>query len=191
MIIDPLETTMNALKDISIKEYSTLETNLLTIAGLLPKKSKSLSMNFLKKIFSTNDNIILILLGHLYIERLLNEIIIKVDSLAQSRGNDKLNTFYKKIIFLKKEKIIEDNIADDIIIMNVLRNCFAHELNYQLLNFDPWILSKLKKYQREDVEPKNKKNKEVFIRIILKMYFFNILKHLSSEFRFLHLIKEQ
>ncbi len=126
MIIDPLETTMNALKDISIKEYSTLETNLLTIAGLLPKKSKSLSMNFLKKIFSTNDNIILILLGHLYIERLLNEIIIKVDSLAQSRGNDKLNTFYKKIIFLKKEKIIEDNIADDIIIMNVLRNCFAH-----------------------------------------------------------------
>ncbi len=190
--INPLEIIFDACKATNKREYPNIEKTLLTVIEFLPKKSKNLSTNFFRKIFSTSENITLILLGHLYIERLLNEIItIKYSILNTDDKNIKFNSFYKKIAFLKKEGVLEVNVADDIITINELRNCFAHELNYQLSSFDLWKLSELKKYRREVFEPKNRKLKEIFTRLILKIYFFNLMRNLSSEFRFLHLINEQ
>ncbi len=189
--ISLFEILFDTSKKINKREYPKLENMLLNVTKLQPKKSKMLSTNFIKKMFLTNDNITLILLGHLYIERLLNEIItINFNYSTTNNKNSKINTFYKKIAYLKNKGVIAKNVADDIIIINELRNCFAHKLNYQLSNFDLWRLSELKKYSRECHVPKNKKLKEVYNRVILKIYFFNLIINLPKEFRYLYLLND-
>ncbi|OKL40790.1 hypothetical protein A3841_13145 [Pontibacter flavimaris] len=169
-----------------------LETSLTNfIDSFFPRSSVKLGTNFIKKVTTSTDNITFILLGHLYIERLLNEILLKEFDIHDiKKGNKSLNTFYKKVVFLKKTKTIDEELINDILLINSLRNAFAHELNYKLSNFNIWKLSALKNVERNDFEPNSKAAKDIFTRLIIKVYFFKILRDLTEKFRFLSLLNE-
>jgi len=189
-VSDFLNLILPSLQKVKKADSSTLETNLeKLINSFYPKNSITLFTNFYKKIFTTTDNITLILLGHLYIERLLNEILHKSCSI-QANELKKLNTFYKKVIFLNAESKLDNDFVKDILLINNLRNCLAHELNYKLSDFDVWEFSALKSYKRDNFEPKNNAAKEVFIRLILKIYFYKVYQGLAEKFRFLILLNK-
>ncbi|TPE45586.1 hypothetical protein [Pontibacter mangrovi] len=180
------------LKQTKKEDFVTLETSLSDlIDSFSPRNSVKLGTNFIQKVITSTDNITFVLLGHLYIERLLNEILLKEFDIQDiKKANKSLNTFYKKVVFLKKAKTIDEELINDILLINSLRNAFAHELNYKLSNFNIWKLSALQNVERNDFEPNSKAAKDIFTRLIIKVYFFKILRDLTEKFRFLSLLNE-
>ncbi len=179
-----------SLKKLKLKELHKTETSLEKLFEvLLPKKSKILSRIIEKKIFSSYDSMNIVLVAHLFIERLLNEILDKkLIDFTLLHQNGFFNTFYKKILFLKTQGLINE-IADDILLFNNLRNKFAHKLNYDIYDFDFNSFIIIKKTRSERII-KFKRYKNMYYRILVKLIFFSIELELYNQYDFLYLIDE-
>jgi len=191
-MIDLIDSALKDLKTRKQSEFIDHEKLVMaTFSIALPKQSKTLNTNLIKKIFSIDEELNLILVGHLYLEKLLNGILtenLKGFEILDKRGV--LNSFYKKIMFLKSEQITPNQILDDLLIFNQLRNMYAHELNYNIADFDIFKLSFLKKYA-SSFQIKRRSNKRILNRILVRHSIFHLLLKLTSTHSYLHLIDEK
>lgn len=187
-----LESTLQLLCKSKITEYEKIEDSVIGFSYLvLPKSTKSLSLNFIKRTYQIKDELSLILIGHLYIERFLDEILNnKLENYIILEKAGVLNSFYKKVMFLKSERFISDVIADDILIVNQIRNKYAHQLNYNLNEFDFYKFSFMKKYKGK-FKVKSKRNIRILYRVILRLLFFSLIDSLSNRYKFLFLLNDK
>lgn len=171
---------------INVKQLKNMldSDSLFGLASLMPKKSIALSTNYFKDISTTKDTRTLILIIHLYLENVINAIIKeKFVNSEEIKGF----TFYQKIKILKATDIIANNISNDILYINSIRNKFAHNLNYDaslidFLNFSKLAqINKMKKYKMKIYQIKYNH----FMLVIYSMY---LLMKLSEEFPLIHLL---
>ncbi len=191
-MINLIDTAVDTLKVLKQSELLNHEKRLMDIFSfILPNKSKALSTNFYKKIFSIENELNLVLVSHLYLERVLNEILHKnLNGFETLERKGILNSFYKKIVFLRSERITPDSILNDLLIFNQLRNRYAHELNYNLAEFDIFQFSFLKKHSKS-FDIKRKSSKRTLNRILVRHSVFHLIVQLTSNHRYLHLIDEE
>ena len=92
-MIKLIPSIINDLQNRKQSEYIYHEENVMAVfTFLMPKNSIELNKNLIKKIFNIDEEINLVLISHLYLERLLNEIIFENIS---DDNNEKINSFYK------------------------------------------------------------------------------------------------
>ena len=178
---------LNYLKENNYIQFEK-ETDIL-IQQLMPKRSKRLSRNLKKKIFTQEHSILIILLGHLYIERLVNEILNKELINYSSINSNILNTFYKKITYIKSQNILGDTLCEDLILLNKLRNKFAHNLNYDISSFDIYGFSITEENKVKEI--RQGKNKTVAFRVLIKLIIMSIEYELCKQKEYLFLINEE
>lgn len=169
-------------------DYLELEKKIMRLADeFFPQKSTSLGKNLSKNALTSESELDLILTGHLYLERLINDILD--DILNDFKSLEKsgiLNSFHKKACYLKLEKIVSSDLIDDIIIFNKLRNKFAHNLNYDLVDFDVFQFSFSKDFS-DKITPKRKDYKRAATRIIIRSSLLYFLFNLTKEHNILFL----
>ena len=166
-----------------IKEYK-LDEYVIFLKQFLPNKTKIMGVSFLKDITEIEDHRLLILMSHLYFENFIEEIIKK--RLNYSSRTLK-SAFFRKLEILYKSKILDDFYYSELGFINDLRNNYAHNLSFDILdyNFDksPRLknLKILKKYRA-------KRSKRKLYNFIIRMYLISILFALSHDFREIHLL---
>ena len=179
------EAFMDSLENESewIKE-SKLDDYIIFLKQFLPNKTKIMGRAFLKDITEIEDHRLLILMSHLYFENFIEEIIKK----RLNYSSRTLNlSFFNKLEILYASKIFDDFFYSELRFINNLRNSYAHNLSFDILdyNFDksPRLknLKILKKYHA-------KRSKRKLYNFIIRMYLISILFALSHDFREIHLL---
>jgi hypothetical protein len=85
---------------------------------------------------NTNDPISLTILCHLYSEYWINQIIEEKSPTAKEILDNRNFTFSIKLVLVYNMGFITEVIYSNIKILNNLRNKIAHQLDYDLNNFD-------------------------------------------------------
>jgi len=184
-----IKPVIDSLNEINEKDYPKIENMIdVSIQSMMPEKSKVLSRNLKKKIFGQQDFLQIVLTGHLYIERLINEILSKELNGFNQLGN-LFNTFYKKVSFIRSESILNESLCDDILLLNNLRNKYAHRLNYDICIFNIFDFSYLQEY-RNNVDIRYKKNKKIAYRVFVKLIVVSLESDLCNQKKYLSLIDE-
>ncbi len=176
-----IDSLLNNLTLCKKSDYIKLEKTIMNLADeFFPKNSKSLGQNLSKKALTASNDLDLILVGHLYIERLLNDLLDHVLKGFKSLEKTIFSSFYKKAIYVKYEKLVSVKSVDDILVFNQLRNKFAHNLNYDLADFDVFKFSYAKPYA-DKIKPKRKNDKRVCNRLIIRASLLYFLFNLTKE----------
>lgn len=178
VFMDSLEKEDEWIKEDKLDNY------IIFLKQFLPNKTKIMGRAFLKDITEIEDHRLLILMSHLYLENFI-EIIIK----TRSNYSPKLlrSSFHRKLKFLYESEIIDDFYYSELGFINNLRNCHAHNLSFDLLdynfNMSPRLrgLKILKKYRA-------KRAKRKLHNFIIRMYLISILFALTYDFREIHLL---
>ncbi|KAB2940620.1 MAG: hypothetical protein MPEBLZ_00085 [Candidatus Methanoperedens nitroreducens] len=171
-----------------IKEHK-FDGWLLMLKQFLPKKTKIMGTAFLKDIVEIKDHRLLILLSHLYFENFINEIIRK-----RLNSSSKIldMSFSTKLEILRATKIFDDFYYSELRFINNLRNMYAHNLYFDVLNynFDKSLAIKslkvLDKYR-------SKRAKRKLCDFILRIYLIYLVLIFSKNFKetnFLDIMKE-
>ncbi len=166
-----------------IKEYK-LDNYILFLKQFLPNKTKIMGRAFLKDVIEIEDHRLLILISHLYFENFIEEII--KNRLNYSSRTLNLS-FYQKLEFLYTSEIIDDFYYSELRFINNLRNSYAHNLCFDVLDYDfnksPELksLKILKKYR-------SKRAKRKLYNFIIRIYLTYILFALSHDFREIYLL---
>lgn len=182
------DAVVGAVKMFKPKEIIKFEQGQDNTVNLLPKKTKILGRAFLKEIFSTKDNRLLILVGHLYLENFLIEIIKhKFKNYEELEKSKIIDGFYKKVKLLESQGYLTEDIVNDLLMINGIRNKFVHNLNYQINRIDVFKFYHLKIYKNY-LNIKNKEALKSFNRLIIKQVFFWSLIKLTQRYRFIHLM---
>ena len=150
-----------------------------------PKKSKTLVKNFQKLIFSIDDPLHLTIRSHLYAEIMLNAIIQK----NFKKPEKIINTFsfLQKIQLLYALGKLDNNLFADLIHLNKLRNNFAHNLRYDISEFNFSQFSDLNDvYKKKDYRQKSAKR--VLNLLLFKFEMLFILGNMTDQFREILLI---
>jgi hypothetical protein len=162
---------------------------LLMLKQFLPKQTKIMGRAFLKDIVEIKDLRLLILLSHLYFENFINEIIRKrLD--ASSKILD--FSFNIKLEILRASKIIDDSLYIELRFVNNLRNNYAHNLYFDVLdyNFEKSSAIKNLKILNKYHSKRAKKKLYDFILRIYLIYLAMIFTYNFSETNFLDITKE-
>lgn len=171
-------------KDLSQINVKQLNKMLDSFASLFPEKSKVLSTNYFKDIFTTKDTRTLILIIHLYLEHIISAII-KEKYLNYKEISD--FSLFRKVKILRATDIITDNISNDILHINSIRNKFAHNLNYDaslivIQKFSKLAhINKMKRYKMKSYQRK-------YNHFVLVFYCTYLLMQLSEDFPLIHLL---
>ena len=178
---DNLLLTLSTAKTKDLPNLFNLLDNLIISA--LPKKSKTLSRNFIKTIFSVNEDRLLILLSHLYLEKCIEEIIIN-----KFKRPKKIltNSFKKKVDIIYSLGELDENIYHKIILINRIRNKYVHNLDYhyKIENFVEF--SDIKKVL-DFIQNKHIQSRPLILRYLLKIELFIVVLDLYGKHRFLYL----
>lgn len=176
--IDSLEDESEWIKDYKLDGYLTF------LKHFLPNETKIMSVSFLKDVTEIKEHRLLILMSHLYFENFIEKIIKK--RLEYSSRTLK-SSFFSKLKLLYESKIIDDFYYHELRFINNLRNNYAHDLNFDILdyNFDESPILKdlkiLKKYSA-------KRSKRKLYNFVIRMHLIYILFALSHDYKEIHLL---
>ncbi len=96
----------------------------------LPKSSNLLVNNFISDILTLRSNLRnLVIISHLYFENIIDGLI--ETNFKNPQAFDNFN-FYNKIKVLESQKVLDDDIMNYLLLINNIRNKFAHNLDYDM-----------------------------------------------------------
>lgn len=95
-----------------------------------------LGSELLRQIYILKEPLSIVITGHLFIESFINHIIETKFKLSHLILENRDFTFNLKIEILKSKNYLDDKIYFDIKLLNQLRNKFAHNLLYNIADFD-------------------------------------------------------
>lgn len=166
-----------------IKEHK-LDYYILFLKNFLPKKTKIMGRAFLKDVIEIEDHRLLILISHLYFENFIEEIIKKRLNYSSRTLN---SSFSQKLELLHTSEIIDEFYYSELKFINNLRNSYAHNLSFDVLDYDfnnsPELksLKILQKYR-------SKRAKTKLYNFIIRIYLTYIFFALSHDFKEIHLL---
>ncbi len=150
-------------------------------------KLEMLGANLLKTLDDETDGLSLIIRSHLYIERILDYIIEKKFKYHNSILKEDF-TFYKKLLILKSKNYLQNQMFLTIKYINTIRNKYAHNLDYNIANFDlslfPYCEDVYSSLKTTNINIK----KEAHI-FILKYIIYNLLINLTKKHPYISELK--
>jgi len=179
------QSLLETLPKINIKSINQISSASKELhAAFFPKKSKALVMNFFKLIFSIDDPLHLVIRSHLYTEVMLNAVITKNFKNPEKVINFSYSQKIKILFALGK---LDTQLSTDLNYLNQLRNKFAHNLKYDIAEFDFSQFSDLKGiYKKKDYQRKS--SKRSLNLFLFKYEILFILGNMTTQFREILLI---
>ena len=178
---DLLLALKNAKTDDLLNLFSSVDS---LIIDYLPKKSKTLSRNIMKSIFSANEDRLLIILSHLYLEICIDEIIVNKFKKSKNILN---NSFKKKVDIIYSLDELDENLYKKIILLNRIRNQYVHNLDYRFKIDDFIEFSDIKKVL-DYIQKKHIRSRPLILRYLLKIELYITVLDLHKKHRFLYLV---
>ena len=179
---------VESVKQLKPKDIVNFQNTEEWVSYFLPKTTKVFGRAFLKEIFDSENDRLLVLMGHLYLENILVEIIKhKFKNIDKLEKSGITNSFYKKVKLLESQNYLSEDIVTDIIFINEIRNKFVHNLKYTLDEIDIFRFFHMTRF-RDYLEIKNKKARMAFNKLLIKLTFMYLLFKLSKKHRFIHLM---
>jgi hypothetical protein len=186
MTIPKLDTRMEtALAEFERVPFRQLENCLRAMAQLgddWPKKSKSLTTNLRKELFSSLEPRTAVLTVHLYFDHIL--------SLALRRGGvsrarlDRVS-FFERLRRIEVQGLFGPALVLQLRTLNHLRNQFAHNLFFDMADWDPFSFSWVRAICKRI--PSARKYRRLKNLIIFKIAMMKLYQELHQEQRWLYL----
>lgn len=95
-----------------------------------------LGSELLRQMYQLNEPLSIVMTGHLFIESLLNKVIESKFKHSNLILDNREFTFNLKLETLKAKNYLDDHLYFDIKYLNSLRNKYAHNLLYDIADFD-------------------------------------------------------
>lgn len=179
------QSLLENLSNINLKKITQLHlASNEMYSAFFPKKSKALVINLYKLIYSIDDPLHLVIRSHLYTEVMLNSIIKN-----NFTNSEKIveYSYFQKIQLLVALGKLDNRLSADLIHLNKLRNKFAHNLHYNIADFDFSHFSDLNGvYKKKDY--KRKSAKQSLNLFLFKFEILFILGNMTDQFREILLI---
>jgi len=174
------EPMFQALREIPLPKLpKVLEFPLNTFS---PKKSKALVTNLIKDVNSVNEPRLLVLIGHLYFDYILERMLDREPNNLTQRQKE---SFYAKLKSLNHHEKFDHQTYECLTAINRLRNSFAHNIFYDLTKWSPTAIPYVQQYKLR--VPKRRDLLRAFNIIVLRLSFFALLDALTQQNRWLHL----
>lgn len=170
-VIISMLRTLNKVKQ---KNYPKLEKGIKdTISSYYSENTKILTRKFYLDVLSGDSDRQTILIGHLYLELFLNELInSRIGKLEQFEKHNILTSFYKKVRFLEIYGILDSLEVNTILTINGIRNKFAHKLFYDNIDINIFSFNIIRDNTDGLKRPKSKKGINNFNRLCIKLIFW-------------------
>ena len=143
--------------------------------------------NLIKTLNDESNVISLVLKSHLYIENFLDHIIKKKFNKHEFILDNSFN-FYQKLNIMMSKNYLTDNLFKTIKLLNTIRNKYAHNLKYNIANFDfsqfPYCEDIYSSLKTKNIDVK----KEAHI-FVLKHIIFNLLMNLTKKHPYISELK--
>jgi hypothetical protein len=178
------KSLLETLPKLNIKTINQIHSSSKEMLDFFPKKSKALVMNFFQLIFSIDDPLHLIIRSHLYTEVMLNTVIRN-----NFKNPEKIIDFSysQKIKILFALGKLDNQLYADLNQLNQLRNKFAHNLKYDIAEFDFSKFSDLNGiYVLKDYTRKSAKKS--LNLLLFKYESLFILEKMTNHFKEIYLI---
>lgn len=147
------------------------------------KDSKLLFEKYLYDITLQEDSRFMTILANLYLEICIQKII--EDRMRNPEMLEEVGHYYR-LKMLNSMGIIEGDLYDDIVLVNSLRNKFAHNINFKICKDTFKKMSDLKEYEIPDPFTK-KEEKGEYYHYILSLFLFQLIHRLVDKFEVLKL----
>jgi len=154
----------------------------MPLGSFLPNRSVSFGTNFIKDIHSTTEPRILIITGHLYLDYLISRMANKE---IAARAMHSRSSFRDKLDALNVAGKLDITSFQALSAVNTLRNRFAHDLFYDLADWNPTALPYIAEFGLRI--PKRRHLRIAFSVIVIRLTLFVLLIELSKKYRWLHL----
>lgn len=168
------------LKDVPLSDLPKLLEE--SYQDLFPKKSKTLITNLLKDISLTSEPRLLVIIGHLYFDYILEKILERE---AIPLSQRKRESFYAKLEIIYKRELLEDSTYESLRAINQLRNRFAHDIFFDIVHWDAKTIPYVSYYQLRI--PKRRDLLRAFNIAVVKLTFFALPQSLINQHRWLNL----
>lgn len=175
-----IEAMFQDLSKVPITDYPKLRDT-LTIVNM-PKNSKSLGNNLLKEIFSINESRLLVITGHLYFDYILEKMLDQEPNNFTVRQRE---SFHAKLEFLASRGKFDANTYQCLQAINRLRNMFAHNIFFDIVDWDPKLVPYTEQFNLKI--PKRKHFLRAFNIVLLRMTFFAVYFILVDQNTWLYL----
>ena len=175
-LIKYLSDQMNRFSKKRTIEYINKGIFIGMVNAVLPKTSKIFATNLIKIIFSQKSIREKVIISHLFFENMIEEII--KENIA--RPKKILNySFAVKLNILNSFKLISERNYICLKLINHLRNKYAHNLKYEILQFEIKKFPFLQKVKILNF--KRKKEKEKYYEFLVSHCLWLTLLSLESE----------
>jgi hypothetical protein len=148
----------------------------------LPRKSKALITNFIKKVNSEKEPRLLILTGHSYFDHMLEKML---DREPHGLNKQQRESFHAKLEFLNARRKFNIQTYSALKAINKLRNSFAHNAFYDLAKWDPTTIPFVQRYNLQI--PIRKDLRRTFSIVLLRLSFLALFDALIQANRWLYL----
>ena len=143
-----------------------------------PKKSKILSTNLLKDVNYTDEPRQLVMIGHLYFNYILQQMLNKESHNLSAWQQE---SFHAKADFLHRNGKLDEKTFASLVEINQLRNIFAHQLFYDLSCWSPANMPVVQEFNLN--VPKRKSLLRAFNIVLLRLCFFSLIVELEIQHR--------
>jgi hypothetical protein len=142
-----------------------------------------LGSEFMKHIYDDKNPMSLTLKSHLFIENFLDEIIRKKFKKPEILFKRREITFSVKNDLLYANNYLTEDLYNDITRINSLRNKFAHNLLFDIADYD---ITKLKYMESiKNIKAINIETKRVVNTYYLRLAYYYLIVRLTKKYQFL------
>ena len=153
-----------------------------SLSDYMPRKSKALTTNMIKDVSSVKEPRLLVLIGHLYFDYILEKML---DKEPHSLNKHQRESFHAKLEFLNARSKFDHHIYIGLKEINKLRNSFAHNIFYDLTKWEPTTIPFVQLYNLQ--VPKRKDLLRTFNIVLLRLSFLALFDALIQSNRWLYL----
>ena len=138
--------------------------------------------NFYRDVFSISEHRLLVITGHLYLDYILEKMLEKANLELSEKQKQ---SFHIKVDKLNKSNMFDSETLISLIEINRLRNLLAHNIFYEISDWDPNRLPYAAKFNIKI--PKRKYLLKAFNITYLRVSFFALIVVLSNQHKWLYL----
>lgn len=185
-IFDGIGSNMGGLlAEVERMSFKQLDDCLRMLAGIgseWPRKTNSLTTRLRKELFSATEARVAVLTVHLYFDHILSLILQRAGTPSIELERQ---SFVERLRRIEGQGILSTTLILQLRVLNSLRNKFAHNLFFDIAEWDPrlfsWILPV---YKRVPVARKYRRLKHL---LMFKVAMMKVYQDLHEEQRWLYL----
>jgi hypothetical protein len=174
------ELVFEALRDVPPTHLS--EGLKVPYSKMVPKRSKNITKNLIKDVYTTNEPRLLVITGHLYFDYILSRMLEREQHNLSKRQSE---SFYAKLEFLNNLGRFDSDTYMCLTAINKLRNSFAHNIFYDLNAWDATAIPYVQRYTL--TAPCRKDLLRIFNILVLRYAFLVEVVVLSTQHEWLYL----